>query len=149
MNTIGTVLRWRLSNDAIDGRVAQWVCMLAAVGIVPTSVFAVVKHPGTRVDFLFGVGLACLLGLLCAMLSALCRTAAMAKEQPMIRLVPEFASYGVCIATMIAGIRWLPDLDLTPAQVTIGLMLICALALAVLILGMITSLVALKTRKGT
>jgi hypothetical protein len=54
---------------------------------------------------------------------------------------PEFASYAACIGLLILGIRWLAGLGLTPSQVTLGLLLTCSLSLAVLVLGMMTTLV--------
>jgi hypothetical protein len=54
---------------------------------------------------------------------------------------PEFASYGICVVILVLGIRSLAGLGLTPAQVTIGLLLTCSLSLAVLVLGMMSTLV--------
>ena len=53
----------------------------------------------------------------------------------------EFASYVVCMVVMITGIRSLAGLGLTPVQVTLGLLLLCSLSLAVLVLGMMTTVV--------
>ena len=49
--------------------------------------------------------------------------------------------YGVCIGLLVLGVRWLAGLGLTPAQVTLGLLLTCSLSLAVLVLGMMTTVV--------
>jgi hypothetical protein len=59
----------------------------------------------------------------------------------------EFASYCACLGIMIMGIRSLADLGLSPIQVTLGLLLLCSVSLAVLVLGMMTTVVrSLKDR---
>ncbi len=73
MTTIRRVLSHRLSHDALDACLGQVACYFGAVAIVPTAVVALIRHPGSRTDLLFGLGLACLLGLLIAMLGTLCR----------------------------------------------------------------------------
>jgi hypothetical protein len=141
MNPIRTVLSYRLSDESLDLCLGQVACYLGAVAIVPMSVVALVKHPGTRVDFLFGLGLACLVGLLCAILGTLCRRGMGSQGRLSVRSRwPEFASYAACLVLMVQGIRSLAGLGLTPAQVTIGLLLTCSLSLAVLVLGMMTTL---------
>jgi hypothetical protein len=54
---------------------------------------------------------------------------------------PEFTSYAASVGLLVEGIRWLAGLRLTPAQVTVGLLLTCSLSLAVLVLGMMATLV--------
>ena len=53
----------------------------------------------------------------------------------------EFASYVVGIGVLITGFWWLAGLGLTPVQITLGLLLIGALSLAVVVLGMMTTVV--------
>jgi len=52
----------------------------------------------------------------------------------------------VRLGVMIMVIRSLAVLGLTPEQVTLGLLLLCSLSLAVLVLGMMTTLV--RSLKG-
>lgn len=142
MKTIRMVLSHRFSSESLDTRLGQLACYLGAVVIVPTSVVALVKHPGSRVEFLFGLGLACLVGLLCAMLGTICRRMMGLQDRLSLRTRwPEFVSYAACIGLLVEGIRSLAGLGLTPAQVTLGLLLTCSLSLAVLVLGMTTTLV--------
>jgi hypothetical protein len=142
MKTIRTALAYRFSDESLDARLGQLACYLGAVAFVPTSVVALVKHPGSRADFLFGLGLACLVGLLLAMSGALCRRGMGLRDKLSLRSRwPEFASYVACLGLLVLGTRWLAGLGLTPAQVTLGLLLTCSLSLAVLVLGMMTTLV--------
>ncbi len=142
MTTIHRVLNHRFSNDAFDARFGQLACYLGAIAILPTAVVALIKHPGSRADLLLGLGLAGLLGLLLAMLGALCRRRTGWQAELSLRSRwPEFASYAACIGLLILGISSLVGLGLTPAQVTLGLLLTCSLSLAVLVLGMTTTLV--------
>lgn len=142
MKSIRTALGHRFGDESIDARLGQSACYLGAVAIVPTSVVALVRHPGSRADFVLGLGLACLLGLLCIMLGVVCRRVAALHEKWCLRSRwPEFAGYAACVGLLVLGIRRLPGLGLDPAQVTLGLLLICSLSLAVLVLGMTTTLV--------
>jgi H+/Cl- antiporter ClcA len=142
MRTIGAFLNHRLGHETLDTRIGQWACYLGAVAIVPTSVVALVRHRGSRADFLLGLGLACLVSLLSAVLGTICRLGEGARDKASLRSRwPEFASYPVCIGLLVIGIRWLAGLGLNPAQVTTGLLMTCALSLAVLVLGMMTTLV--------
>ena len=54
---------------------------------------------------------------------------------------PEIASYVACVGIMITGVRSLAGMGLTPVQVTLALLLLCSLSLAVLVLGMMTTVV--------
>ena len=147
MKTILTALYHRLSDESLDARLGQLACYLAAVAIVPTSVVALVRNPGSRAEFLFGLGLACQVGLLCAMLGPLCRRGMGLHDRLSLQSRwPEFASYAACVGLLIIGIRWIAGLGLSPAQVTLGLLLTCSLSLTVLVLGMMTTLV--RSSKG-
>lgn len=147
MKTIRTALGRRLSDDSLDARLGQLACYLGAFAVVPTSVVALVKHPGSRTDLFVGLVLAGLVGLLCVALGTLCRRVVGSGERmsPRSRW-PEFATYPACIGVLVLGIRWLAGLELTPARVTLGLLLISSLSLAVLVLGMMTTLV--RSPKG-
>jgi hypothetical protein len=122
--------------------VGEVIVYLAAIAILPVAVVALVRHPGSRADFLLGLGLACLMALLFVMLGMLCRHLGKIGDKVALRSRwPEFASYVTCMAGLITGITSLPGLGLTPVQITLGLLLLCSLGLAVLVLGMMTTVV--------
>ncbi len=147
MRPIRIPLNYRLSGEPFDARVGELIGYLAGLAIVPVAVVALVRHPGSRADFLLGVGLAGLMALLFVMLGMLCRQVVGFGDKVALRLRwPEFASYVGCMGVMIAGIRSLAGLGLTPVQITLGLLLICSLGLAVLVLGMMTTVV--RSLKG-
>src|SRR5437588_7420463 len=107
MKTICTALCHRLTDESIDIRLGQAICCLVAVAIVPTSVVALLRNPGSRAEFLFGLGLACQVGLLCAMLGPLCRRGMGLGDRFAFRIRwPEFASYAASIGLLVMGIRW-------------------------------------------
>ena len=54
---------------------------------------------------------------------------------------PEFASYVVCFGVLMTGIMSLAGLGLSPVQITLGLLLIGSLSLAIVVLGMMTTVV--------
>jgi hypothetical protein len=127
--------------------VGELLGYLGGMAIVPMAVVALSRHPGSRADFLFGIGLAGLMALLFVMLGMLSRQVAEFGGKVALRSRwPEFSSYVACIGFMIAGIRSLAGLGLTPVQITLGLLLICSLGLAVLVLGMMTTVV--RSLKG-
>jgi len=140
-------LNYRLSGEPFDARVGELIGYLAGLAIVPVAVLALVRHPGSRADFLLGVGLAGLMALLFVMLGMLSgRVCGFGDKVALRSRWPEFASYVACIGVMIPGIRSLAGLGLTPVQITLGLLLICSLGLAVLVLGMMTTVV--RSLKG-
>lgn len=142
MRPIRIPLNYRLSGDPFDARVAELILYLAGMAIVPMAVVALIRHPGSRADFLLGVGLAGLMALLFVMLGMLCRQLVGFKDKIALRSRwPEFVSYVGCMGVMIAGIESLAGLGLTPVQITLGLLLICSLGAAVLVLGMMTTVV--------
>jgi hypothetical protein len=147
MRPIRIPLNYRLSGSPFDARVGQLIGYLAGMAIVPMAVLALVRNPGSRADFLLGVGLAGLMALLFVMLGMIHGQVVSLgnKVAPRSRW-PEFASYIACIGFMITGIRSLASLGLTPAQITLGLLLICSLSLAVLVLGMMSTVV--RSPKG-
>src|SRR5271166_264886 len=131
MRPILTALNHRLTGESFDARVGQLACILGGIAILPMAVLALVRHPGSRAEFLLGLGLACLMALLFVMLGMLCRQAVMLGDKVAIRSRwPEFASYVVCFGVLMTGMMSLAGLGLTPVQVTLGLMMICSLSLA-------------------
>ena len=142
MKTIRAALGRRLSDGPLDARLGQLACYLGAVAVVPISVVALVRHPGSRADFLSGLGLTCLVGLLLATMGVLCRRMTGLQDRVSLRSRwPEFVSYAVCVGLLVLGVRQIAGLGLTPAQVTVGLLGSCRLSLAVLVLGMMTTVV--------
>ncbi len=142
MRPIHIPLNYRLTDEPFDARVVQLICSLGGIAIVPVAVVALVRHPGSRADFLLGLGLAVLLALLCVMMGILCRHAVGLGDKVALRSRwPEFASYVACVGVLITGILSLAGLGLTPVQVTLALLLICSLSLAVVVLGGMTTVV--------
>jgi hypothetical protein len=142
MRLIHIPLNHRLTSVAFDARVGLLIGYLAAVFIIPTAILALVRHPGSRADFLLGLGLAVLMALLFVMLGLLSRQVEGVREMMTMRSrVPEFASYVACIGITITGMGSIASLGLTPVQVTQALLLICSLGIAVLLLGMMNTVV--------
>ncbi len=142
MRSILIALNHRLTGEPFDSRVAQLACILCGIAIVPVSAVALVRHPGSQADFLFGLGLACLMALLFGMLGMLCRKMGRFGNKLAIwSRWREFASYCACLGIMIMGIRSVAVLGLSPIQITLALLLLCSLSLAVLVLGMMTTVV--------
>ncbi len=142
MRSIRIPLNFRLTGESFDARVGQLACTLGGIGILPMAVVALVRHPGSRAEFLLGLGLAGLVALLCVMLGMLCRHAVGLGDQVAIRSRwPEFASYVVCFGVLMTGIMSLAGLGLTPVQITLSLLLIGSLSLAIVVLGMMTTVV--------
>ena len=140
MSVFHQFLRLRFFDNPLAYKLGQWACNLAGLAIVPLAVRALTTHPGSRIDFLLGVGLAILVGLLCAMLGTICRYGAGRIERVAARSRwAEFLGYFGCLGLMIGGIRALPGMELSPVQVTLGLLLICAISLAMLLFGMLTT----------
>jgi hypothetical protein len=76
------------------------------------------------------------------MLVMLCRHVAGFGEGVALRLRRlQFAGFVVGVAVLITGAWSLGNLGLTQAQVTLGLLLVCSLSLAVVVFGMMTTLV--------
>jgi len=142
MRPILIALNYRLTGEPFDARVVQLICYLGGMAIVPGAVVALVRHPGSRAEFLLGLGLACLMALPFGMLGMLCRQAVMLGDKVAIRSRwPEFASYVVCFGVLMTGMMSLAGLGLTPVQVTLGLMMICSLSLALVVFCLMTTLV--------
>jgi hypothetical protein len=147
MKTLRTLLEFRLIEDSFDARLGQLACSLAGIVVIPVAAVAILKHAGSRADILLGFGLACLLGLLCILLGMLCRRNVELRGKVTLgSRWPEFASYLGCFGTLVAGIGLLSDLGMSPAQVTLGLLVTGCLSISVLVLGMTTTLV--RSPKG-
>jgi hypothetical protein len=146
MRPILNALNHRFTGEHFDARVGQLACILAGIAILPLAVLALIRNPGNRAEFLLGLGLSALLALLCVMLGMLCRhTVGLAGKVSLRSRSPEFASYVICFAILMTGVSSLAGLGLTPVQITLGLLLTGSLSLAVLVFGMMTTLVgALK-----
>jgi hypothetical protein len=137
-----SLLRRHLLSGSAAARVVAWACYLESLVIVRMAVQGLRKFPGTRADFLLGLGLACVVALFVAMLGTMIPTAARLHGKVATRSRwAEFAGYVGCLSVMIAGTRSLPALDLAPAQFIPAVLLVCAMSLGVLVLGMLTTLV--------
>ncbi len=142
MKLIRIPLNYRIAPDPFDRRVGQLIVTVAGIAILPVAVIALIRHPGSRADFLLGVGLAGLVALLMMMLAMLCPHVGGFKDKAALRSRWfEVASYVACAGIMITGVRSLAGLGLTPVQVTLALLVVCSLSMAVLVLGMMTTLV--------
>ncbi len=142
MSPIRILLNYRLSSQAFDARSAQLACTLGGVAIFPMAVLALVRHPGSRAEFLLGLGLAGLVALLCVMLGMLCRQIVELGRKVAIRsLWPAFASYVVGFGVFMTGVMSLPRLGLSPVWITLTLLVIGSLSLAIVVFGMLTSVV--------
>ncbi len=142
MKPIRIPLNYRITGEPFDARVGEVIVYLAAIAILPVAVVALVRHPGSRADFLLGLGLASLLALLLVMLGMLSRHVGGIRDKVTMRSRwLEVTSYVVCMVVTIVGVESLAGLGLTPVQVTLGLLLLCSLSLAVLVLGMMTTVV--------
>jgi hypothetical protein len=147
MRPILSALNHRLTGERFDARAGQLACILGGIAILPMAVVALVRHPGSRAEFLLGLGLAGLVALLCVMLGMVCRHAvAVGGKVAIWSRWPEFASYVVCFGVLMTGIMSLAGLGLTPVQITLGLLLTSSLSLTVLVLGMMTTVVRLLKR---
>lgn len=148
MKNARTLLSRRFTSESFDCRLTLGVAYLGGLAMIPLGIIALRKHPGSRDEFLIGLGLACLLGLLIAVMGTLVpQVAVSARKIPAKSRWPEYASYVGCIGLMIAGMRSLPTLGLSPVQVTLGVLLAGSLSLAVLLLGMMSTLVRSRTMK--
>jgi hypothetical protein len=147
MKPVLHVLAVRLSDESFDARLGQLACSLAGVAILPLAFVAVTRHAGSRADMVLGSGLACLLSLLCILLGMISRRNVGFPGRLTLRSRwPELTSYVGCLGTLFVGFGLLADPRMTPAQITLGLMVTCALSLGVLVLGMTTTL--LRNIKG-
>ena len=142
MKTLRMILEYRLSDDHFDARVGQLACYLAGIAFTPVAAVAIIKHAGSRADIFLGFGLACLLSLLIILLGMLCRRNVELRRKVMLRpRWPEFASYVVCFGTLVVGIGLLSHLGMSPAQITLGLLVAGSLSISVLVFGMTSTLV--------
>src|SRR4051812_3513600 len=111
MRTIYAALCHRLSDERLDTRLGQLACYLGAVGFVPTSVVALIRHPGSRADLVFGLALTGLVALLLVALGMLCRRGLGGGDRVSLRSrLPEFASCAASMGLLVLGIRWIAGL---------------------------------------
>ncbi len=149
MKSARTLLSHSFTSESFDCHVGLAAAYLGGLAMIPMALIALRKHPGGRLDFLIGLGLACLLGFLLVTLGTLARRIVVsAGHVPAKSRWPEYASYVGCMGLMVAGMRSLPTLSLSPVQITLGVLLVCSLSLAVLVLGMMSTLVRSRTMKG-
>jgi hypothetical protein len=149
MKSARRLLSHSFTGQSVDSRVGFAVAYIGGLAKIRVALTALRKHPGSRAEFLIGLGFACLLGLLLVTLGTLARRIVVsAGHVPAMSRWPEYASYAGCMGLMIAGMRSLPTLGLSPVQVTLGVLLVCSLSLAVLVSGMISTLVRSRTMKG-
>jgi hypothetical protein len=142
MKRLRRLLEYRLSDDSFDARLGQLVCYLAGIAFIPVAAVAIIKHAGSRADIFLGFGLACLLNLLIILLGMLSRRSVELRGKVTLRSRwPEFASYLVCSGTLVVGIGLLSQLGMSPAQITLGLLVICSLSISALVFGMTMTLV--------
>lgn len=147
--TIRTALSHRLSDETFDARLALWTCTAAGLAIVPLAIRALLRHPGGRADFLLGVVLAIVTGLLVLMLGLISRhQLTRLTRVPPRRRWPEFLSYLGCLGLLIGCIRMLPTMGLSPVGTTVALLAISSLSLALLLLGMMTTVCRVAERQG-
>jgi hypothetical protein len=132
-----------LTNESFDARVGQWVCYLGGVAMVPAAAIALMRHPGERGAFFLGMGLAVLTGLLIVMLGTICRYQCRSIQGKLAlrKRLFEFASYAACMGILVGGVSSLAGLGLNESEIVLCLLMISAVSLAVLTLGMLSSLV--------
>lgn len=149
MADLSSVLRRRISEPWFDAKMGQWVCCLGGVAILPMALVALVRHSGSRSDLYVGLGMAFVCALLLIILGPLVRHVDSFKLPARARWV-EFVSYGAAVGVLFGGIRLLATIGGSPAQVTLGLLVVSSLSLAILDFGMMTTLTrALGTREGS
>src|SRR4051794_12602695 len=102
MRTVWAVLNRRISGVTFDGRAARLACCAVGVLVVPMALRALARHPGSRAEYLLGVGLAMLVGLLCVMLGLVCGTVAVVGSRVAARARwPEYVSDAVGIGLFV------------------------------------------------
>ncbi|AGA27711.1 hypothetical protein [Singulisphaera acidiphila] len=145
MTFLPAVLGRQISEAGFDAKLGQWVCCLGGVAILPMAIVALVRHPGTRSDFFVGLVLAFVMALLLLMLGTLARHVDLLKIPVRARWA-EFLCYLASVGVLLRGIQSLATIGGSPAQVTLGVLAVGSLSLAVLDLGMLTTVArALRT----
>ena len=147
MKGLRGVLSRRLGATSFDARLSWLVLCVAGLALVPMTGLAMMRNPGSRAEFALGMGLGVLVGLLCVMLGLVSYEVEILRGRvPASARWPEFASYAGCMVVLIVGIRGLANFGMTSAQVVLALLITCGLSLAVLLLGMLTTLVRSRGR---
>ncbi len=105
------------------------------------TILALIRNQGGRPEFLLGVGLAIVAGLIFLAMGRVIRQGVVRLAKlPMRRRWAEFGSYLGCLGLLVGGIGALPSLGLSPSGIVLVLLLDSALSIAVLVLGMMSSL---------
>lgn len=139
--TMRAVLGHRLSSEAADARFSLATCVIAGVAIVPLAIVALLRNHSGPAEFLLGVGLALVSSVIFLMMGLVSRAIATRINQvPWRRRGAEFLSYLAGPGLLIGGLCTLPTLGLTPAGIVLMLLLLASLSIAVLVLGMMTTL---------
>jgi hypothetical protein len=134
------VFRRRLSEAGFDARMGQLACYLAGFAILPMATIALVRHSASRADVVLGLGLALVSALLFVMLGTLCRHVDSLNVPAQARWA-EFLCDFACVGLFIGGIRLFAAIGGSPAQVTLGVLMVVSLSIAVLLLGMLTTVI--------
>ncbi|QDV35549.1 hypothetical protein [Tautonia plasticadhaerens] len=139
--TIRSLLGLRLGTETFDARVALVACSLAGVAIVPLATLALLRNHGGRAEVLLGIGLAIVAGLIFLTMGLIIRHGVnRLSKVPLRRRRAEFACYLGGVGLLIGGFRALPALGLSPAGIVLVLLLVSALSIALLLLGMMSTL---------
>lgn len=139
MNPLRALGNYRLSSGSFDAVAVQWFCSLGGVAVVPVAVLGVVRQHAGGSDLALGVGLAVLVGFLCVFLGMVSRRIGVSALTMTRRI--EYAGDVACVGVLVAGVGGLACLDLTPVRVIQSVLFVCSLSLAVLVVGMTTTLV--------
>lgn len=147
--SIRSLVGARLSTEVFDSRFAQVACSLAGVAIVPMAILALFRNQGGGAEFLLGIGLAIVAGLIFLMMGFVIRLGVTRLSKvPLRRRWVEFVGYLGCLGTMNVGIRALPALGLSPAGIVLGLLVVIAVSNAILLLGYMSNLLLARERRA-
>jgi hypothetical protein len=140
MTSLMGVLRRLVSERELVAKMGQLACYLAGFAILPMATIALVRHSAGRPGVVLGLGLALVLALLCIVLGTLCRHVDLLNLPARARRA-EFLCDFACGGLLIGGMRLLAAIGGSPAQVTLGVLLVGSLSIAVLVFGMLTTVI--------
>lgn len=132
------VLKCRVGSAELDARFSQLTCALSGIAILPMAVIALNRNSANRVEFGLGLGLALAIALHLLMLGILASRVDRVGT-PVLARWPEFSSGFASLGLLIGGLRYLTTLGGTPAEITLGVLLVSLLSVVVLVLGMLTT----------
>lgn len=132
------VLKRRVSSAGFDAQFSRLIGVLSGVAILPAAVIALSRHSASKMEFGLGLGLAVVLALQLVTLGML-SARIVASSLPARGRWPEFGSGIASIGIMIGGIASLARLGGSPAQITLGVLMVSALGVVVVVLGMLTT----------